>query len=86
MITVTTGSGIRKRRIVVCYILFRSSLARGNQAAGPGEQCCLPYSGPAGFQMTSFSDLFKLGKEVLRTDTFVLHEAQTRGQGQQGVR
>lgn len=34
--------------------------------------------------MTSFSDLFKLGKEVLKTDTFVLHEAQTRGQGPQG--
>lgn len=29
--------------------------------------------------MTSFSDLFKLGKEVLKTDTFVLHEAETRG-------
>lgn len=27
---------------------------------------------------TAFSDLFKLGREVLRTDTFVLHEAQTR--------
>lgn len=27
---------------------------------------------------TSFSDLFKLGREVLRTETFVLHEAQTR--------
>lgn len=29
--------------------------------------------------MTSFSDLFKLGKEVLKTETFVLHEAETRG-------
>lgn len=27
---------------------------------------------------TSFSDLFKLGREVLKTETFVLHEAQTR--------
>lgn len=27
---------------------------------------------------TAFSDLFMLGREVLRTDTFVLHEAQTR--------
>ena len=35
--------------------------------------------------MTSFSDLFKLGKEVLKTETFVLHEAQTRGQGSQGI-
>lgn len=26
---------------------------------------------------TSFSDLFKLGREILKTDTFVLHEAQT---------
>lgn len=29
--------------------------------------------------MTSFSDLFKLGKEVLKTEMFVLHEAETRG-------
>lgn len=77
---VRMGSGIRKKRIVVCYILIRASVASGSQAEGPGERCCLPYSGPAGFHMTSFSDLFKLGKEVLRTDTFVLHEAQTRGQ------
>ncbi|CBJ49160.1 conserved unknown protein [Ectocarpus siliculosus] len=28
---------------------------------------------------SSFSDLFKLGKEVLKTETFVLHEGQTRG-------
>lgn len=27
---------------------------------------------------TSFSDLFKLGREVLKTETFVLHEGQTR--------
>lgn len=27
---------------------------------------------------TSFSDIFKLGREILKTDTFVLHEAQTR--------
>lgn len=29
--------------------------------------------------MASFSDLFKLGKEVLKAETFVLHEAETRG-------
>lgn len=29
--------------------------------------------------MASFSDLFKLGKEILKTETFVLHEAETRG-------
>lgn len=27
---------------------------------------------------TSFSDLFKLSKEVLKAETFVLHEAETR--------
>ncbi|CAM9786857.1 unnamed protein product [Hapterophycus canaliculatus] len=30
---------------------------------------------------SSFSDLFKLGKEVLKTGTFVLHEGQARGDG-----
>lgn len=29
--------------------------------------------------MASFSDLFKLGKEILKAETFVLHEAETRG-------
>lgn len=33
---------------------------------------------PDGSGYTSFSDLFKLGREVLKTETFVLHEAQTR--------
>lgn len=86
MINVQMGSQVYVRSKNRCVLLlFRASVARGNRAAGPGERRCLPKSGPAGFHMTSFSDMFKLGKEVLKTDTFVLHEAQTRGQGQQGA-
>ncbi len=35
--------------------------------------------------MASFSDLFKLGKEILKTETFVLHEAETRGLDEGGL-
>lgn len=38
----------------------------------------------SGADIMSFSDLFKLGREVLKTETFVLHEAQTRG-GSEGI-
>ena len=44
------------------------------EVSNPNKRGCSEVS-----KMTSFSDLFKLGKEVLKTETFVLHEAETRG-------
>lgn len=50
-----------------------SSVLAGGTWSNRQQQTLHPAS------MASFSDLFKLGKEILKAETFVLHEAETRG-------
>lgn len=62
---------------------WRSSLVgRARLLVGQSNPLHVAYATACVSVMTSFSDLFKLGREVLKTDTFVLHEAKARGQSE----